>query len=160
LQYSVIWDQETKKFSKVPERTWAEHIDPREIEKYTIVRGFDTESLYGFGINYVIEIKLKPISERNENRYWQTTCYLDGFTQTKVFYKPLYETKEKKLSPVPDLRKTIHWEPFVRFDEKGLAKVKFYNGDRYTRIRCILEGISLNGEPMHAECTYEVNLNL
>jgi hypothetical protein len=27
------------------------------------------------------------------------------------FYSPVYETEAKKRSPVPDLRKTIHWEP-------------------------------------------------
>jgi hypothetical protein len=74
------------------------------------------------------------------------------------FYSPVYETEAKKRSPVPDLRKTIHWEPELQFDENGVAEILFYNGDRYTRVRCVLEGITGEGIPVHAEHYYNVTL--
>ena len=69
----------------------------------------------------------------------------------------MYNTDALRYSQVPDLRKTIHWAPEIIIDEKGEAEIFFYNGDRYTQVRCVLEGISDNGVPVRREFTYNVN---
>ena len=80
------------------------------------------------------------------------------FVIVKEFYNPVYDTDEKRLSTIPDLRKTILWEPDLKLGEDGTAQIRFYNGDRYTRIKCVLEGITDEGIPVHAEHYYDVNL--
>jgi hypothetical protein len=58
---------------------------------------------------------------------------------------------------IPDLRKTIHWDPELKIGEEGKTTVEFYNGDRYTGVKCILEGITDHGIPVHEEYHYEIS---
>jgi hypothetical protein len=146
-------------FDRIPDYTWALHIDPKDIKEYTIIKGMEAEALYGFGIQYVIDIKLKPFNERDPNRLWESSIFINKFAIAKEFYKPVYDTEEQRYSQIPDLRKTIHWDPNVQFNSDGVASIKFYNGDRYTRIKCILEGIDLKGFPLHSEYVYDVDLH-
>ena len=106
----------------------------------------------------VIDIKLKPLNERKTHRLWENTVVIPAFAVAKEFYKPIYDTGEKRNSQIPDLRKTIHWEPDVTFNRNGTATITFYNGDRYTRVSCILQGIDDRGVPVYGECRYSVNL--
>ena len=76
---------------------------------------------------------------------------------SKEFYKPVYNTQDKKANPRLDLRKTIHWEPDVQLDSTGKTTVTFYNADHYTNIKCILQGISQDGIPAYGETGYEVS---
>jgi hypothetical protein len=142
----------------VPDYSYAYHILPEQIEEYTVIRGPEVQALYGYGIEYVIDVKTKPFSDREASRRWENPVRIEKFAIAKEFYKPLYDTEEKRKSTIPDLRKTIHWEPELHLREDGTAELIFYNGDRYTRIRCILEGITEEGIPVHAEHYYNVTL--
>ncbi len=145
--------------SVLPDYTVALHMYPQDIESYTVVRNKDeAQAIYGFGFNYVIDIKLKPVSEWESGRVWENPVTIRKFTVPKTFYQPKYETEAEKYSQVPDLRKTIYWDPDLTFNHEGKAIVRFFNGDRYTRIRCLFEGIDDSGTPVHSECTYDVEV--
>ncbi len=143
---------------KVPDYSYAFSIPPEEIQEYTIIRGPEAEALYGNLVEFVIDVKLKPFSERSGGRKWNNPVTIEKFAVVKEFYAPHYDTEEKRRSTIPDLRKTIHWEPDLHLDETGSAEVLFYNGDRYTRIKCVLEGITEEGIPIHSEHFYDVSL--
>jgi len=143
---------------RIPDYSYAYTILPEEISEYTVIEGPDVQSLYGWGIEYVIDVKTKPLSERVESWKWKNPVNFNKFAVAKEFYNPVYDTEEKRSSFVPDLRKTILWEPELQLEEDGTAKIKFYNGDRYTRIKCVLEGITDEGVPVHAEHYYDVTL--
>ncbi len=49
-----------------------------------------------------------------------------GIYMAREFYQPDYENKNIK---VPDNRTTIYWNPEIRTDSTGKAKVSFYNSD-------------------------------
>jgi hypothetical protein len=142
----------------IPDYNYAHNIRPEEIESYTVVTGQEVQALYGYGIMYVIDVKTKSISGR-PNSIWDNPQTISDFSITKEFYKPRYDTEIRRYSSVPDLRKTIHWEPDLQFDEDGVATVSFYNGDRYTNIKCVVEGITGEGIPVHAEHFYKVSLS-
>lgn len=142
----------------VPDYTWVNTIDPRDIESYTVVRGAEVQALYGFGIEYVIDVDLKPSSERNPVKEFYNPVRIKKFELSKEFYQPLYDTEFKRKSTFPDLRKTILWMPDVVLEEDGETFIRYYNGDRYTRIRCVLEGITNDGIPVHTEHLYEVSI--
>ena len=59
-----------------------------------------------------------------------TAFYIAGVPDIEKF-DVFYDTEEKRYSTVPDLRKTIHWEPDLQIGEDGEVSVTFYNGDRY-----------------------------
>ncbi|HYX08823.1 MAG TPA: hypothetical protein VE912_18970, partial [Bacteroidales bacterium] len=145
-------------YTIVPDYSWALHIDPQKIKSYNIIRGDEAQSLYGFGVSYVIDVRLKEVSEWENGRLYENPIKMPPFTVGKKFYMPVYNTEAKRNSQIPDLRKTIYWNPHVQFDEKGNVFVTYYNGDRYTRIRCTFEGIDNKGNPVHGEHTYRINI--
>jgi len=51
---------------------------------------------------------------------------VSGIYQAKEFYKPDYENSNSK---IPDNRTTIYWNPEIKIDSTGKAKVSFYNSD-------------------------------
>jgi hypothetical protein len=144
--------------ARVPDYTYAYSILPEDISEYTVIEGPEVQTLYGWGIEYVIDVKTKPLNERGKSWQWKNPINIKKFAISKEFYNPVYDTEEKRASMIPDLRKTILWKPDLHFDGNGTAVIKFYNGDRYTRIKCILEGITEEGIPVHAEHFYNVNL--
>jgi hypothetical protein len=143
---------------RIPDYSYAYNILPEEISEYTVMEGPEVQALYGWGIEYVIDVKTKSSSEKGESWKWKNPVNIEKFAIAKEFYNPVYDTEEKRSSVIPDLRKTILWEPELQLKEDGTAKIKFYNGDRYTRIKCVLEGITEEGVPIHAEHYYDVTL--
>ncbi|MBN2699551.1 MAG: hypothetical protein JXR52_12065 [Bacteroidales bacterium] len=131
---------------------------PREIESLYLARGFDAFVMYR---NYaVVYIKSRfragyddSVDERDKNY-----AIIPVLKVGREFYSPAYRTEEERNFPVPDIRKTIYWEPDVRFDENGTARIVFFNSDRYTRVRCILEGITDTGIPVHGETSYDITI--
>ena len=145
--------------SVIPDYTWVRNIDPLDIEKYTIIRNeTEAQQLYGFGFKYVIDIKLKPFDQRTTNRIWNNPVTIKKFAVAKTFYEPKYDTDAHRYSTIPDLRKTILWNPDVKFNHDGIALIHYFNGDRYTRIKCVFEGIDNSGMPVHSEYMYNVEL--
>jgi hypothetical protein len=72
---------------------------------------------------------------------------LDGLDVPRAFYSPRYEGLLKN-SPVYDGRATIFWEPILRTDSNGQAKVEFYTSDHLTDLEVIINGIEVdNGNP-------------
>jgi hypothetical protein len=65
---------------------------------------------------------------------------LDGLDSPRTFYSPRYEgaVKESKLY---DGRATLYWNPSVRTDRNGEAKVEFFTGDRKSEMEVIVNGI-------------------
>ena len=46
----------------------------------------------------------------------------------------------------PDMRSTIYWNPSVKIDKRGIAKLNFYTADPNTTYTYILEGVTSLGE--------------
>jgi len=70
------------------------------------------------------------------------TFIVDGMDSPRLFYSPRYEDPSKQ-NPIYDGRATLYWNPSVRTNEKGQAKVEFYTGDRRTEMEVIVNGIGL-----------------
>ncbi|MDR1499823.1 MAG: carboxypeptidase-like regulatory domain-containing protein, partial [Tannerellaceae bacterium] len=65
----------------------------------------------------------------------------EGYQVRKEFYVPPYDRPEAKAGGNPDLRTTIYWNPAIRTDADGLARVEFYTADNATTHSYALEGI-------------------
>lgn len=141
------------------------NINPLDIEALYVVYYPETQNLALFRIGdtsmyipkVVVTIHTKPRTDWVS--YEGGSSFITPrFVISKKFYKTSYKTPADRYSSIPDLRKTIHWEPDLEIDEEGTAVVRFYNGDRYTRIKCILEGITDLGTPVYGEYFYNVSL--
>jgi len=62
----------------------------------------------------------------------------------KEFYVPAYDKPEVRNDSTPDLRTTIYWNPVIRTDIEGKAKVSFYTADNTGAYSYVLEGIGDN----------------
>jgi hypothetical protein len=72
---------------------------------------------------------------------------LDGLDTPRMFYSPHYGDPSGK-SPIYDGRATLFWEPSVRTDANGQAKIEFYTSDRKTNLDVIINGIEVGtGHP-------------
>ena len=74
------------------------------------------------------------------------SLFLSGFTAKRKFYSPRYEKPEEQNNPLPDLRKTIFWQPELIADSSGIASASFYTGDSNTPLAIQVEGVSAKGE--------------
>lgn len=78
-----------------------------------------------------------------------------GMYTAKEFYKPLYEPG-KGDQVASDYRVTLHWEPNLRLNSNGKAKISFYTADPEAKYRVELEGLTLDGYPLNAKSYFEV----
>jgi len=75
------------------------------------------------------------------------TFILDGLDTPRTFYSPRYEGPSRE-SPIYDGRSTLFWEPSIRTDSSGIARIEFYTGDRQTEMEVIVNGIEVgSGNP-------------
>lgn len=67
--------------------------------------------------------------------------HYQGYNQAEQFQMEDYSI----LPPMEDFRRTIFWEPNVRTDKDGKAKVEFYNNSSCTEMYISAEGITPDG---------------
>ena len=70
------------------------------------------------------------------------TFIVDGLDTPRAFYSPRYEGLLKD-SPIFDGRATIYWNPSIKTDENGYAKVEFFTSDRNTDLDLIINGTEI-----------------
>ncbi len=102
---------------------------------------------------FVLFLTIVPNALDNKD-FGTEIATVDGYYQTRTFYKPQYDTKKDITKP--DLRSTIHWEPNIITDEKGQASISFYNADPKTKVRVLVEGLKTAGGAVSGTAVYTV----
>lgn len=72
-----------------------------------------------------------------------------GYTPPVEFYEPDYS--RMPLPEQTDYRRTVYWNPDVRTDWNGRARVTFYNNGFSKRIAVSAEGLTADGKPIITE---------
>lgn len=67
--------------------------------------------------------------------------YFDGFSLPETFHHNNY----RLMPPEPDFRRTLYWNPDVKTDAQGNAKVGFYNNSTCRQFIVSAEGVTQNG---------------
>jgi hypothetical protein len=84
---------------------------------------------------------------------------IEGLDAQRIFYSTRYVGAAKE-SKAYDGRAAIYWNPAIRTDQNGEAKVEFYTGDRQTEMEVIVNGIELcNGNTGEQKTVIKANLN-
>lgn len=78
-----------------------------------------------------------------------------GYIKERKFYMPKYDTDQSK--GVNDYRSTIYWNPDVKWDEKGIVTLDYFNGDGNGKYKVVVEGIDDSGKIGRTVYYYEVN---
>jgi hypothetical protein len=75
------------------------------------------------------------------------TFMVDGLDFSREFYSPRYDGPSKK-NQIYDSRATLYWNPSLKTDENGLAKIDFFTSDRKTSLAVVINGIEAgSGNP-------------
>lgn len=77
------------------------------------------------------------------NKSWRRTIF-QGFNVPNTFHMNDYS----QMPPEADYRRTLYWNPDVKFDDNGEATVEFYNNSTCKRISISAEGITAEGKPI------------
>jgi hypothetical protein len=117
----------------------------KKVEVHQVMQIVDNNRL-----TYVIVLTTKPgaMTDNPGTLSIDIPCYY----QARTFYQPPPGAKPS----VADYRTTIHWEPNIKTDTTGKAKVSFYNAVPPANIRVIVQGISNSGQPVAATTVYSV----
>jgi hypothetical protein len=68
-----------------------------------------------------------------------------GLQLQREFYAPIYDTKEKAESRLPDFRNLLQWSPDITTNENGESQINFYTSDRPGKYVVVVQGINSNG---------------
>jgi hypothetical protein len=63
------------------------------------------------------------------------------------FVSPDYTDAAIKRSRIPDFRNTLYWNPSVKPDKDGKARVEFWSSDNRSEYVINIQGITQEGEP-------------
>ncbi len=116
-------------------------MNPMDVERIEVLKG-PSAAIYGSrGANGVIAIftirgsfVIKGILKFD----------MLGYHRPREFYSPKYGTRFDDL--VEDYRTTLYWDPDIRTDSTGLAKISFYCSDVSSTFHLVVEGISTEGK--------------
>ena len=102
----------------------------------------------------IIVIQLKP-DAKNRGKGGPNLVEVRqlGYSLPIEFYSPQYIDDSTK--DTPDFRTTLYWNPKVKTDSTGKAKVQFYASDVSKRYLVTIEGISDNGFLVHQQQVIE-----
>jgi len=150
----IYWNGEGFNFSGLRD---LEGYPANEIKRILVMPPMHTGVVYYasddiYGHPWFIDQSMVVIESYSKNTYRGNAqgikkFILDGLDAPREFYSPRYEGPLRN-SPVYDARATLFWEPSVRTDTNGLAKVEFYTSDRETVLDVIVNGIEVeNGYP-------------
>ena len=70
--------------------------------------------------------------------------WLDGYSSVSEFYHPDYSALPP-MSDISDYRRTLYWNPSVKTNETGHAKIEFYNNSRSRNFNISAETVTLRG---------------
>ncbi len=135
-------------------------IDTYELKYVERLSFVDGRAAYMVGLSAPAGAIMMQVSAEGLKRSYTSNAIahvvVRGCNRPEEFYKPKYETPEARADERRDLRTTIAWEPLIRPDSLGRARVWFYTADRSGRYDITLEGISDGGELCRATRSIEV----
>jgi len=80
---------------------------------------------------------------------FQTVVSSDNFTA------PVYVSEKERVSPLPDFRNVLLWNPSMNFSESG-ANLDFYTSDSQGEYEIIVRGFSEDGTPFLGKGSFSV----
>ncbi len=126
------------------------NLDPEIVEKIDVIREKYLVGRYFFpGIINVIT-KAGDFSCVSLPDYMIRMPYR-VIDQVSTFISPDYSSVQRRDSRIPDYRNTLYWNPSVKTDKEGKARVEFFSSDNKADYVINIEGITGNGKVFSAQ---------
>jgi hypothetical protein len=122
------------------------NLDPEIVERIDVIRGRYLVGKYFFpGIVNVItksgDFSCVPLPD-----YMIRLPYKIS-EPVRMFVSPGYSSEEMKYSHIPDYRNTLYWNPSVKPDKDGKARVEFWSSDNKSQYVINIQGVTQDGIP-------------
>jgi len=85
------------------------------------------------------------------------TVDYDGWQLHREFYSPVYDSKDRQASRIPDLRNVLYWSGDILTGPGGKQRLSFYSSDMPGRYSVTFQGITKDGKPGSAVAGFTVN---
>ncbi len=143
----------------IDERT-VSSLNQFDIARIEILKSPGTVGIYGGrgagGVIALFTERGASLQEEPEPGKHLVTHRATGYTKTRSFYAPKYESPDSDYYDLPDLRSTVYWNPHMMVTNEGKARITFYTSDAVGDYKVVLEGVSSEGRPLHATHTFQV----
>ncbi len=131
------------------------NLDPEIVEKIDVVRGkyFVGDYLFYGLVNVITKsgdfscVTLPGNAVRLPYRVIEPVV---------TFASPDYSTAEMKNSRLPDFRNTLYWNPSVKPDKDGKARIEFWTSDIASECEVKIQGITGNGKIISLKKTIKI----
>jgi len=138
-------------------------LDGMEIPEmdYDLVKGIPANMIdridvidkpLGKMINFITKAELTAV---NKQPLHSVSFIIKGYDSPRLFYSPKHK-KPDEFAFMPDTRSTIFWEPNILTGKENTFNISYFNADKATIIKIIVEGITSEGIPVTGKLRYEV----
>ncbi len=123
-------------------------ISPREVTSVEVLKGPDA-SLYGVrGANGVIILHMRkggdPFEDVPAAVNEPSFERMIGFSQTREFYVPAYDSWERKPSEF-NVPRAVYWKPDITVGSDGTAVIRVKKPVGVTKVKASIEGLASDG---------------
>jgi hypothetical protein len=129
-------------------------LKPQSVNIIKVINSRKNKSFLGpIGASGVLIVETKiPNNARSVPRA-STTFYTVGISQSV----PFANVTGKNFQPrVPVIKSCLYWNPYIRTNAKGVANFTFYVGDNTGDFMIIVDGLTIQGDPVSAVRTFQV----
>jgi len=85
------------------------------------------------------------------------TVDYDGWQLHREFYSPVYDSKDRQNSRIPDLRNVLYWSGDILTGPQGQQRLSFYSSDMPGRYSVIFQGITADGKAGSTVAEFRIN---
>ena len=156
-RYIKVFDWESMSYYLVPnlnmtEQQMAPYDDYTHLDKYVLYTDYEPRlaghERYRKGRLPETQIAVYPFPDDARRAFYRDRRYMmQGFSYANEFYHPNYSRRRMDEHP-KDYRRTLYWNPFLRLDQNGVAKIHFYNNSSRHSISIDAQGFGQDGTPL------------
>ncbi|MCR8667276.1 TonB-dependent receptor [Aestuariibaculum sp. M13] len=135
------------------------YIMPENVDRVEVFKGPSAAIFGPDGGNGVILIytKIGSVNNQPKKEFHSITKTVDGYYDARVFYSGSYgEDAEFDLNNNDVIRNTLYWNPYVHPNDKGVVTVEYDNSKVETKVKVMLEGLTLSGIPVVRTAEYSI----
>ena len=93
-----------------------------------------------------VEVSLHKYPDNSRRVTYRDRRYvLPGFAYQEDFYHPDYRRNPPR-DGQKDYRRTLYWNPALKLDEQGRARISFFNNSRHNQLQLEAEGMDGDGK--------------
>ena len=140
---------------KINDASIFENLDPSNVERIDVIKEKYFVGNYSFPGLINITTRSADFSTIQLPGYMIRLPY--RVTEpVRSFFSPDYSSSDLKNSTIPDFRNTLYWNPSVKTDSEGKARIEFWTSDFVSEYEINVQGITSEGDVISERKTFRV----